>query len=744
MKKPVPVPSKIHMVGIGGIGMSGLSFLLAEMGCKVSGSDIEENSIIKRLRRKGVLVNIGHDGSHVKGKDLVVYSSSIPKSNPELVAAKSRKMPVISRTELLKMLMDKNKRIVAVTGTHGKTTITAMASLMLEEAGFDPTVLIGGESPHFGGNAKLGKSETLVAEVDESDGRFVIMRPTHIIMPNLEKEHVEHYKDEAHLVDTFRRFLNAQSAKSIFFYAIEDRNLRKIAASYKGKTFSFGFSKKADVYAASVEQDAFKSAFDCFWKKRKVGRFTINIQGVHNVLNALAVISLGIELKVDTSTIKHALASYKGVKRRFELIGELNGAKIVEDYAHHPTEIRATISAARSLKPRRLIAVFQPHRYTRTKSFYKEFSDSFAGANEVILTDVYSAMEDSISGATSRSIYDIMAKKNNPLPVKLLEKVAIPRYLSIKAKNGDLVLILGAGDIGKIAQEVRFPKIKGRAIFNEPLFKHTTFRVGGPSGIWVEPEDETALKKILTFAKSKRKKTLIIGKGSNILAEEGGFNGIAIHLGGGFKNITFSGTKVTAGAGAMLSHLVDLACKKGLKGMEGLVGIPGTVGGAVFMNSGYRQKISDSLREVRVMDRTDGSIRIIKRKNFRFGYRYSNLDRYIILEAQFRLRAGKKEILLQRKKALLEIKKREQPLGSFSAGCVFRNPKGKISAARYIDMSGLKGKRIGNAEVSRTHANFIINLKNAKAGDISRLIGFIRRRVKSEFSVDLIPEIVIL
>ncbi len=737
---------KIHMVGIGGIGMSGLSFLLAEMGCKVSGSDIEENNIIKRLRRKGILVNIGHDGSHVKDQDLVVYSSSIQKSNPELLAAKSRKTPVISRTELLKMLMDKNKEIVAVTGTHGKTTITAMASLMLEEAGFDPTVLIGGESPHFGGNAKLGKSETLVAEVDESDGRFVILKDiTHIIVPNLEKEHVEHYRDERHLVDTFRRFLNAQSARSIFFYGIENRNLRKIAASYKGKTVSFGFSEEADIYAANVEREAFKIGFDCFCKDKKVGRFTINIPGVHNVLNALAVISLGIDLKVDTGTIKHVLASYKGVKRRFEVIGELNGAKIVEDYAHHPTEIRAAISAARSLKTtRRLIVVFQPHRYTRTKSFYKEFSGSFAGANEVILTKVYPAMEDSINGATSRSIYDIMAKKNNPLPVKLLEKAAIPRYLSVKAKNGDLILILGAGDIGKIAQSLRFPKIKGKVLFNEPLFKHTTFRVGGPSGIWVEPEDETALKKILTFAKSKRKKTLIIGKGSNILAEDGGFNGIAIHLGGRFKNITFSGTKVTAGAGAMLRRLVDLACKKGLKGMKGLVGIPGTVGGAVFMNSGYRQSISDCLREVRVMDKTSGSTRVIKRKNFRFGYRHSNLDRYIILEAQFRLKPGKKEILLKRKKALLEIKKREQPLGSFSAGCVFRNPKGKISAARYIDMAGLKGKRIGNAEVSRTHGNFIINLKNAKAGDILRLIGFIRKRVKSEFEVDLIPEIVIL
>jgi UDP-N-acetylmuramate--L-alanine ligase/UDP-N-acetylenolpyruvoylglucosamine reductase len=736
---------KIHMVGIGGIGMSALSFLLNEAGYRISGSDIAENNITGKLRRKGISVKIGHDPSHVKGQSLVVYSSSIRGDNPELAAAGSKNIPVISRTELLKMVMEKNKKVVAVTGTHGKTTITAMASLVLEKAGADPSVLIGGESPHFNGNAKLGKSRTLVSEVDESDGKLVMLRGiTHIIIPNLEKEHVEHYKNEAHLVDTLRRFLNAQSGRGILFYGFRDKNLKKIAAKYKGKTVNFGFSKKADVYASNVEELGGKTGFDCFWKKKKLGRFTINIPGTHNVLNALAVISLGINLNIDAGIIKRALTSYKGVKRRFEVIGELNGAKIVEDYAHHPTEIRATISAARSLNPKRLIVVFQPHRYTRTKSFYREFSGSFAGADEVILTEVYSATEDKIRGATSNSIYDIMAKKKT-FPVKLLPKSEIPRYLSVKAKPGGMVLILGAGDIGKIAREIGLPKIKGKTIFNEPLFKHTTFRVGGPSRIWVEAEDESALKEVLLFAKAKRKKTLIIGKGSNILAGEEGFDGIAIHLGGRhFKNITFSGRTVTAGAGAALSRLIDLTCKKGLKGLEGLVGIPGTLGGAVFMNSGYRKNISDYLEKIKVMDKTDGSIRIIKRKDLRFGYRHSNLGGYIILEAEFRLKPDKKEMLLKKKAYLWEMKKKAQPLGWFSAGCVFRNPKGRISAARYIDMSGLKGKRIGAAEVSKRHANFIVNSKNARARDIMRLIDFIKKRVKSKFGVNLVPEIIIL
>lgn len=736
---------KIHMVGIGGIGMSGLAFLLCEMGCKVSGSDIIENSIMEKLRRKGITITIGHNGRHLKGQELCVYSSSIRMDNPELLAAKSGKIPVISRSELLKMVMDKNERIIGVTGTHGKTTITAMASLMLEKAGFDPSVLIGGESPHFSGNAKLGKERTIVAEVDESDGRFVILKGvTHLIVPNLEREHPEHYRDERHLVDTFGNFLGRLSPGSVLFYGMESRNLRKLTKSYKGKTISFGLSGETDVYAAGIKAKAFGTIFDCFYKKGKLGRFTINIPGTHNVLNALAVISLGIQLKIDTGRIKRALASYKGVKRRFEVTGELNGAKIVEDYAHHPTEIKATISAACSLKPRRLIVVFQPHRYTRTKLFYKEFAGSFTGADEVILTDIYSAAESSIKGATSGSIYKIMAKDTSR-PVKLLKKDAIPRYLSLKAKKGDLVLVLGAGDIGKIAHEMGFPKIKGSVIFNEPLFKHTTFRVGGPCRIWVKAENEPSLKKVLVFAKSEQKKTLIIGGGSNILAKDEGFNGIAIHMRGRrFKNITFFGTGVTAGSGVTLSRLIDLACKKGLAGMEGLVGIPGTVGGAIFMNSAYTQKISDCLKEVKVMDMATGEIKIIKRKDLRFGYRHSNLEGYIILEAQFRLRRGKKELLVKRKKDLLEIRKAEQPLGYFSAGCIFRNPKGSISAARYIDTSGLKGKRVGGAEISRIHANFIINLKNAKADDILRLIELMRKRVKSRFNVDLVPEVKIV
>ena len=288
-------------------------------------------------------------------------------------------------------------------------------------------------------------------------------------------------------------------------------------------------------------------------------------------------------------------------------------------------------------------------------------------------------------------------------------------------------------------------KIKGKILFNEPLFKHTTFRIGGPCKIWIEPQSECELRKILKFAKSKKKKIFVIGMGSNVLPRDRGFDGIVIHLGGRhFKGVHFRGLKVTAGAGVMLAYLVNLTCKKGLKGIEGLVGIPGTLGGAIFMNSGYVGKISDCLEEIKVMDKDSGNTRTIRKKNLKFGYRQSSLDRYIILEVTLRLRRANKKLLLKRKKELLKIKKDEQPLWGFNAGCIFRNPKGKISAAQYIDMSGFKGKTIHGAKVSPRHANFIINSKNAKATDVLRLMELIKKRVKSHFNVDLTTEIKVL
>lgn len=442
----------IYMVGIGGIGMSGLAFILKEMGHAVSGSDVLENSITKKLKARGIVVRLGHAGSDFTGVNLVVFSSSIRKDNPELRRARKIGITTIPRIELLKMVMDGYKKRIGILGTHGKTTITAMTSLVLEKAGAQPTVLIGGESVHFGGNAKLGGKDVIVAEVDESDGHFPIVNATHIIMPNLENEHAEHYKDESHMVLTFKRFLKTQSKKSFFIYRIEDRNLRSLAGARKTCLRSFGYSEEALTYATDLRVEPALTRFKCFSDGKRLGEFTLSVPGVHNVTNALAAISAGVSLGIDVKTIKSSIGSYRSVKRRFELIGSIRGARIIEDYAHHPTEIRATIQAACSTKPRRIISVFQPHRYSRTRAFRKEFSTSFAGSDEVILTDVYPASEERLKGGDVESIYDIMFKDGS-FPVRLMKKEKIPGYLSKKVKVGDVVLILGAGDIGRMGRE---------------------------------------------------------------------------------------------------------------------------------------------------------------------------------------------------------------------------------------------------------------------------------------------------
>jgi len=444
---------KVHMVGIGGIGMSGLALLLTGLGARVSGSDLCNNTLIRKLRGKGVRINIGHDKNNVKTADIVVHSSSIRDNNPEILNARQRDIKVISRIELLGMIACRHKHFVAVTGTHGKTTITGMASFLMQEAGFEPTVLIGGESPHFNGNAKLGSGDLFVAEVDESDGRFVGLKPDHIIISNLEKEHVEHYRSKTSLFSAFRKFLVCQDPGATLFYRLEDPALLQLTNTFRGNPLSFGFSREADIYADKLEIRKLGVRFDCFRGKTRIGRFVISIPGKHNVLNTLPVISLGLRFGIRAKLLKDIISEYRNVKRRFETVGIAKGIRIVEDYAHHPTEIKATISAAHALKPRNIITVFQPHRYSRTKAFYKDFSESFTGSSEVILTEVYSASEERRDGADSERIYNRM-RKNPAVPVKLMDKDEVAVYVSERAKKGDLVLVLGAGDIGKTSREI--------------------------------------------------------------------------------------------------------------------------------------------------------------------------------------------------------------------------------------------------------------------------------------------------
>ena len=521
-----------------------------------------------------------------------------------------------------------------------------------------------------------------------------------------------------------------------------------------GKKLDFGFSSECMLRAYKIKLDTEGSTFRIIYKGYDYGKFRLNIPGMHNVTNVLSVILLGIEMGLDFDTINRTLLDYKGVKRRFERKAFINGVCIIEDYAHHPTELKATIKTAQGLGFERIISVFQPHRYTRTKHFSDEFSKSFTGCHEVILTDVYSASEKKLRGVSTENIYDMMARCKSPA-TRNLEKSAISLYLSLMLRRGDLVLILGAGDIGEIIPEIinnlkRMSNhnllesgFKGRIIFNEPLSMHTTFAIGGPCRIFIEPHDIADLRIVLRFIRMNKMRYYILGNGSNVLVEDKGFEGAIIHPGGEFEKIKFSKDGIQAGCAVQLSELIRRAADEGLGGMECFMGIPATVGGAVFMNAGGVCRISEFVKEIKVMDK-DGKIIRLRNKKIKFDYRYSGLEKYIILEVTFCLEKKPRDVILNEINKYLYHKKMTQPIGRKSAGCIFKNPYHIHHAGKLIELCGLKGKRIGGAEVSKTHANFIVNSKNASARDVIELIRLIKRNVKHKFKIELEPEVKII
>lgn len=756
----------IHFTGIGGIGMSGVAYVLTEEGYKVSGSDRELSSITRKLQEMGADIYEGHRASNLpKETSILVYSSSISKDNPEIVEAKRRGIKIVHRAEALGSIFNK-KRGVAVTGMHGKTTTASIIAVMLERSGLNPTAIIGGEVGYLGGNAKSGKGTYAVAEADESDSSFLRLKPYYAVITNIEPEHMDHYKDMDAIKRSFGSFIGNIKKGGMLFYNCDDPVLSELAGRSGRRSESFGYSDKADMRAGSVKLEGFNTSFDCIYKGKKLGRISFNIPGRHNVLNGLAAVLVGLKAGLKFGRIVKSLKSFDGAKRRFQLRCDKNGVMIVEDYAHHPTEIRSVLEACRAWKGKRVIAVFQPHRYTRTKILARDFGRCFAGADKVILTDIYAASEKPIEGVTVKTIYD-QVRDTGFKDVVMLNKEEIASYVENMARPGDMVLILGAGDIKTVADDLAsmlggaagpadgalkdLKKIvKGKVSAGDMLKDHTSFKIGGPADIWAEPKDPSDLRAVLRYVKKKGIPSFVIGNGSNVLASDTGFKGVVIALSSPyFKKLTITGTKVRAGAGHSLSGLVRAVCSRGLGGLESLVGIPGTVGGAVFMNAGgysnpiYRN-IGEFVTSVKAMD-YDGAIRTIRKDDIDFGYRRSNLDRYVILEVSFDLVKSDRKTLDSNCSHFLNIKRTKQALDVPSAGCAFKNPPDfQFTCGQMIDMLGFKGRKIGGAEVSARHANFIVNRSEATCRDVLSLVNAIKKAVKENYGIDLELEIKVI
>jgi len=442
-----------HFVGIGGIGMSGIALIMLRKGLTVSGSDVKASPLTDELARQGAKVFIGHTGENISGADIVVYSSAINQGNPEIVAARKRNIPVIQRGQALAELMQE-KTVVTVTGSHGKTTTTSLISFMLETAGLCPTCAVGGILKNMEKNAFCGDGEFFVAEADESDGSFLYYHPRYSVITNIDREHLDYYRDFATQIKAFRDFIGQTENDGCVFACADDANLRNILKNYQRRSITFGLRPGADIFAKNIKLGGLTSEFDCFYKNKFISRFFLALAGEHNISNALSVIALGLELGINTGVIKKTLSDYRGSGRRMEVKFRSRDYLIIDDYAHHPTEIKATLSALKNLNPRRLIAAFQPHRYSRTQLLLDEFGQCFSGVDLLAITDIYAASEQPIDGVSAGSIYD-KVKKYFPLQnVELVPKENLARYILDNLRSGDLVVTLGAGDITKISDEV--------------------------------------------------------------------------------------------------------------------------------------------------------------------------------------------------------------------------------------------------------------------------------------------------
>ncbi len=443
---------KVHFVGIGGIGMSGIAEILLSQGFEISGSDRALSDVTAHLSSLGIIIYEGHSPDNLKDADVLVYSSAVMTDNPEVQAAIERKIPIIKRSEMLAECM-RMKYGIGIAGTHGKTTTTSMVGLTLTEGGIDPTIIVGGKLSGLGGtNARLGQGEFIVVEADEFDRTFLKLTPTIAAITTLESEHLDTYKDLDDIKSAFIEFANKVPFYGFVVLCMDEPALQDIIPHINKKIFTYGLTTQADIRATDISFSEFSSSFTVKYKGEELGKISLKIPGVHNVKNSLVSVCIARELGIDFEIIKKALESFTGVYRRFE-IKYNKEILVVDDYAHHPTETSATLAGIRNGWDRRLIAVFQPHLYTRTRDFYQEFGRSFLNSDIFICTDVYPAREEPISGISGELIAEAAKKFGHKNVIYIKDKNDVPAKLAELKKNGDIIVTMGAGDIWKYGEK---------------------------------------------------------------------------------------------------------------------------------------------------------------------------------------------------------------------------------------------------------------------------------------------------
>ncbi len=442
----------IHFIGIGGISMSAIAEVLLDLGYIISGSDMNNSKIVEKLKCKGASVQIGHHEDNILDCDLVVYTAAIQEDNPEFLKAKSLNIPIIDRAEMLGLLMKEFSNSISVSGTHGKTTTTSMISLILEYSQFNPTIMVGGELDEIGGNVKIGGREYFITEACEYVESFLRFFPTMGIILNIDADHLDYFKDLNHIIQSFTKFAQLIPKEGTLIAFNDDENVRTIFPSVECNIVTYGKDKSSDFQAHNISyNEKGYPSFDCYYKQKNIGSFQLSIPGDHNIYNALAAISCCYLLGVSKENIIKNLNLFKGTHRRFDIIGEINNITIVDDYAHHPTEVKATLEAASRYPHNRLWCVFQPHTYTRTKMLFNDFSSSFTKADKIIVTDIYAAREKDKGEIHSKDLAREIAHYNDDIRY-MSNFNEIAEYINENADPGDLILTMGAGDVYKVGE----------------------------------------------------------------------------------------------------------------------------------------------------------------------------------------------------------------------------------------------------------------------------------------------------
>jgi UDP-N-acetylmuramate--alanine ligase len=744
------------MVGICGVGMAGLARLLHAHGCVVSGCDVELNTLADDLRESGVAVAQGHALEHIDylpDDAVIVVTPAVPADEDELLGARRRGLEIFSRGQVLAALTSVRDS-VAICGTHGKTTTSCFTARLFQELGANPDWCIGGCTVTLGTVAGADHNDLLIAEADESDGTLRCYSPVTTVLLNVDIDHLEHFTGESELIACYS--MAVRQTRDVVCVNRDDQRAWRIAQDYDGGTLSFGFHAEARLRAIEIDVSGNLSGFKVIYDGCESAPIRIGVGGRHNITNALGAVAAALSRGFDLHAICAALpqACNELPIRRFESIGALDGVRYVADYAHHPTEIRVATGMALDCAALRVVTVFQPHRYTRTRALGADFPEAFAGVDEVVLLPVYAASEQPLRGGCACNLY---AAFREHLPQLLLTYTSgleeCAGYLRRSCRSGDLVMLIGAGDVIKLKQMIFTDAASIDGEFYQTLAQlagESFSQVAQLTGFSVFPtrgtgnavyvHSTTTLQRVVELCRKFKVKCRPAGLGFNTLISDCGYDGLLVRLAGDeFESVVINGTRVRAGGGVSAARLLDALQGAGLTGLEFMEGIPGTLGGWLAMNAGaHGNQLGDHVKELEMVT-FDG--RAVSRGADECGFEYRNcraLENAFAVGCTLELqKTDQSEVASARR----EIRNRRIPLqGLRTAGSVFKNPPGDY-AGRLLENSGCKALRVGGAFVTDFHANIVAVDDTGTASDVMALVQIMRERVRFDAKVELQCEI---